>query len=157
MIRADRQVNDRNEILEIMRGCDALHLAFTDGDYPYVIPMNFGFEDMDGRLTIYLHGAKEGKKHELMRKNPHVAFSMSRAHEMIAGKVPCASTFKYESVCGRGVIEVVGGDERMHALTVIMRQYDHAQVHVFSEKHAAAVTLLKITVEELTGKRRFRK
>lgn len=157
MPRADRQVTNREEILKIMDGCDALTLALMDGEYPYTIPMNFGWEDQSGQLVLYMHGAKDGKKLELIRQNPNAAFSMSRNHRCILGKVACASLFQYESVCGRGKIEILEDDERMHALTVLMRQYDRTQEHVFTQKHAAAVSVLKLTVEEFTGKRREQK
>ena len=54
MRRADREVTERNAILEIMDNCDCLHLALMDGEYPYVIPMNFGYEDDGEHLVIYL-------------------------------------------------------------------------------------------------------
>ena len=154
MRRADREVTDRNAILEIMKNCDCLHLALMDGDFPYVIPMNFGFEDDGEKLTIYFHGAKEGRKYELIAKDPHAAFSMSCAHELIPGKVPCASTFKYTSVCGKGLIKMLEGDERMHALTVIMAHYDRETPHTFEEKHAKSVQTFKMEVESFTGKSR---
>ena len=154
MRRTDREVTDRNAILAIIENCDALHLALMDGDYPYVIPLNFGFEDDGARLTLYFHGAKEGRKYELIKNNPHAAFSMSCAHELIPGKVPCASTFKYMSVCGKGVVSMVDGDERMHALSVIMAHYDKETAHVFEEKHAKAVNVFKMDVESFTGKSR---
>ena len=154
MRRADREVTERKDILEIMSNCDALHLALMDGEFPYVIPMNFGFEDDGEQLVIYLHGAKEGKKLELIAADPHVAFSMSHAHELIPGKVACATTFKYRSVCGRGLIKIVEGDERMHALSVIMSQYDKEKEYVFEAKHANAVSVFKIEVESFTGKSR---
>lgn len=154
MRRTDREVTERSAILSIMDSCDCLHLALMDGDYPYVIPMNFGYEDDGGKLTIYFHGAKEGKKLELIAKDGHAAFSMSCAHELIPGKVPCASTFKYMSVCGRGIVSMVEGDERMHALSVIMAHYDRETAHTFEAKHANAVSIFKMDVETFTGKSR---
>lgn len=154
MRKSDREVKDRSEILAIMEKCDALHLAMMDGDYPYVIPMNFGIEDTENGLVIYFHGALAGKKLELIAKDPHAAFSMSRSHEFVAGKVDCAATFKYESVCGRGLLTMVEGEEKMHALTVITTHYDPGKEHPFEERHARAVSVFKMNVEELTGKRR---
>ena len=33
-----------------------------DGDYPYVVPLHFGYEIVDDILYIYVHGYHEGKK-----------------------------------------------------------------------------------------------
>lgn len=155
MRRSDREVKDREQIYDIMRRCDSMALALFDGDYPYVIEMNFGFEVDGDRVRIFFHGAKEGKKLELIAQNPHAAFSMSCGHELILGKVDCATTFKYESVCGRGIIHMAEGAEKTHALSVIMRHFDPENPHEFDERHAAAVSVFSMDVQELTGKRRL--
>lgn len=157
MRRSDREVTERSEILAIMDKCDSLSLSFMDGEYPYVIPMNFGYIDDGERLTLYFHGAKEGKKLELLQKNPNAAFCMSTQHELIFGKVPCATTFKYESVCGRGKLSLVTGDERFLALQKIMNQFDKDGRYEFDERHAKAVSIFKMDVEAFTGKRRSMK
>ena len=43
MRRRDREVTDMNEILRILKTANVLHLGLTDGDMPYVLPMNYGF------------------------------------------------------------------------------------------------------------------
>ena len=48
MRRTDRQVTDTNEILAIMDECDSCAVALMDGEYPYVIEMNFGYTWKDG-------------------------------------------------------------------------------------------------------------
>lgn len=154
MRRAEHEVKERKEILNIMDRCDSLHLALMDGDYPYVIPMNFGYVDDGEKLVIYFHGAPEGKKLDLIAKDPHAAFSMSCAHDLVPGKFPCATTFKYESVCGRGLIHMVEGEEKMQALSIIMAQYDKEKTHTFQEKHARAVAIFRMDVEGFTGKSR---
>ena len=154
MGRSERMVTERSDIISIIDKCDCLHLALIDGEFPYIIPMNFGFEDDGEKLTLYFHGAKEGNKYALIEKNPRAAFSMSCAHELVPGKVPCASTFKYMSVCGKGLVKMVEGDERMHALSVIVAHYDRETPHVFDERHAKAVSIFKMEVESFTGKSR---
>ena len=157
MRRTDRQVTDTNEILAIMDECDSCAVALMDGEYPYVIEMNFGYTWKDGRLTLYFHGAKEGKKLELIEKNSHAAFAMSCGHQLIPGKVDCATTFQYRSVCGRVEMRMVEGDERMQALTCIMKHFDSEGEHPFTEKHAAAVSIFRMDVEQFTGTRRIAK
>ena len=116
--------------------------------------MNFGYVDDGEKLVIYFHGAPEGKKLDLIAKDPHAAFSMSCAHDLVPGKFPCATTFKYESVCGRGIIHMVEGEEKMQALSIIMAQYDKEKTHTFQEKHAHAVAIFRMDVESFTGKSR---
>jgi nitroimidazol reductase NimA-like FMN-containing flavoprotein (pyridoxamine 5'-phosphate oxidase superfamily) len=47
-------------------------LGLYGDDYPYIVPLSFGFEESDGVVCIYFHGAKEGFKQELIAKNNRV-------------------------------------------------------------------------------------
>ena len=83
MRRSDREIKDFDEIIEVINKCDVCRLAINDGDYPYIVPMNFGFNIEDGKVVLYFHCASEGKKLELLRKNNKVAFEMDCGHEFI--------------------------------------------------------------------------
>lgn len=50
MRRKDREVTELETVKEIIRQCDVLRLGLADGDYPYIVPMNFGWEEKEGRL-----------------------------------------------------------------------------------------------------------
>lgn len=63
MRRADRQVTDLSAIRAILQSEMHLHLGMCDGEQPYIVPMDYGYELTDsGVLTLYLHCADEGKK-----------------------------------------------------------------------------------------------
>jgi len=42
--------------------------------------MNFGMQVLEGKITLYFHGATEGKKYELIRKNNKASFEMDCDH-----------------------------------------------------------------------------
>ena len=70
MRRNDREITEFSEMTDVMKRCDVCRLALNDEDgYPYLLPLNFGMEETDGRVTLYFHGAKEGKKYDLIRKD----------------------------------------------------------------------------------------
>ena len=75
IMRRELQITDINEIKEILDKGTVLHLGLVDGDEPYVVPMNYGYTLVDGKLTIYLHGATAGRKLDIMRVNPKIFFS----------------------------------------------------------------------------------
>ena len=64
MTRREREVTDINDILQIINETKILHLGLSDEGWPYVVPMNYGYEYVDGKLTFYLHGATKGYKFE---------------------------------------------------------------------------------------------
>ena len=90
MRRADREVTDVNEIIDIIDHCKVCHIALMDGEWPYIVAMNFAYRYENDQLVIYLHSAKEGKKLDLLRKDDHVCFEMDYDHEMIPAKYACA-------------------------------------------------------------------
>lgn len=157
MRRKDWEVTDINEMLEIIDRCKVCHIAMMDGEWPYLLAMNFAYTYENGKLTVYLHSAKEGKKLELVAKNDKVCFEMDCDHEIVTAKYACAYNFRYASVVGRGHCQVVTDvDEKMKALELLMK-HQTGEDFVMEPKHTLAVAILKITADELTGKRRIKK
>ena len=68
MRRKDREVKNFDEIIDILSRCKVLHLALISDGKPYSVPVNLGYTvtEVDGskKLTVYFHGAGEGKKIE---------------------------------------------------------------------------------------------
>ena len=104
MRRQDRRVTDIEEIKGILNSTRIIHLGMMDGDYPYVVPLHFGFEFIDEVLYIYVHGHYEGKKFDLIKANPHVFIEIDGSDEALVsgGDIPCAYSSVYSSVMGRG-------------------------------------------------------
>ena len=50
MTRREREVTDINDILQIINETKILHLGLSDEGWPYVVPMNYGYEYVDGKL-----------------------------------------------------------------------------------------------------------
>ena len=124
---------------------------FDDG-YPYIIPMNFGYNYIDNRLFLYFHCANEGKKLELISKNPHACFEMDCHHKLITCENACDYTMEYESVIGKGVVEIVR-DDKESALSYIMKKYSDKSDFSFNKKYVDAVTILMLEVNSVSGKR----
>ena len=83
MRRKEREVTDIKEIREVLDSCKVCRLGIADEGGAYIVPLNYGYRLEDGVLTLYFHGAKEGKKLDLIRKNPEVGFEMDGRHELM--------------------------------------------------------------------------
>ena len=77
MRRYEREVIDKDSICKILDMIDTIHIGMFDDTYPYVVPVNFGYSYRD-KLTFYFHCAREGKKLDLLAKNPNVCVEASR-------------------------------------------------------------------------------
>jgi len=154
MRRVDREVTDVSEIIGIIESCDVCRLAFSENNVPYIVPMNYGYEYRSGELTLYFHGAKEGKKHDIMRKNPVACFEMDCSHKLIEADEASGYTMEYESVIGIGNIHYcVERPEKINALRQLMRKYAKDKEFAFPDHVLESVTVFKLIVSEFTGKR----
>lgn len=156
MRRKDREITQREELLRILNDCDVCRLAFHDGDYPYILPLNFGMEERDGVLTLYFHGAAEGYKYTVMARDNRASFEADCAHRLVYDGEKRACTMEYESVIGRGrAFRVEDGEEKLRALRLLMRHYRRGE-ESFPPEVVARTAVFKLTVESMTGKRRMK-
>lgn len=154
MTRREREVTDPAEIKKILDTCMVLHLGLVDDGMPYIVPMNYGYEFIDGKLVVYIHGAKEGYKMDVIRKNPVCCFEMECNVAPFEGKLPCQYGTVYESLMGRGRVEILDvPEDKMHALTVLMKTQTGKDFE-FNEKLVSIVSVMRIDVSEYTAKRR---
>ena len=154
MTRREREVTDINEIVKILDNAKVLHLGLVDGDEPYVVPMNYGYTMTDGKLTIYLHGARRGRKLDLMRTNPKVFFEMEYGIVPFEGEIACKYGITYSSVMGKGVAEIVEDiEEKKHGLSVLMKTQTGKDFD-FEDKMADVVSVIRIDVSQYTAKHR---
>ena len=154
MRRAEREVTDRGQLLEIIGRCTCCRVAFSDPEGAYIVPLSFAF--VPGQPDrFYFHGAKEGRKASLIAKRPKVGFEMDCAYELVAGQSGCKYSCRYQSIVGTGVIgEVQDLEEKKQALSALMRQYEPSRSFVFTDEQAQAVAVYRLDVAAMTGKQR---
>lgn len=156
MRRKDREVTDFAEIITIMEKCDVCRIALNGDGYPYILPLNFGLAVKDGKAELYFHGAQEGTKYELMEKDNRAGFEMDCAHVLRLGEDNCSCTMDYESVTGRGHIEMIPDEEKLDALRILMKHYREGDFP-FQQAVTAKTKVFKLVVEQMTGKIRDKK
>lgn len=150
MRRSNREVTDPAEIADIMTRCEVLHLAFNNDKVPYLLPVNFGMEP-DG-MTLYIHGAPEGTKYDLMTKDNRVSFGLECTHGLVLENGMCS--MNYESVIGWGYLdEVTDSEDKRRALDRIMKQY-RGEHFPYSASAIPCTRVLRLRVQERTAKRR---
>jgi len=154
MRRSDREITDRSEMIEIIEKCDVCRLAFSENDIPYIVPINYGYEYKNEKLTLYFHGASEGRKHEIIKNNPNVCFEMDCSHKLIEADEASKYTMEYESVIGTGKVSYCNDKtEKINALDHLMNQYAKDKTFTYPDHVLDSVTVFKIEVSEFTGKR----
>ena len=152
LTRREREVLDADTIKMILDKSKVVHVGMTDGDEPYVVPMNYGYTLDDGELTIYLHGAKRGKKLDIIRKNPKVFVEMECDIQPFEGDVACRYGISYLSLMGKGMAHIVEDvEEKQKALSILMKTQTEKDF-TFDEKMVSIVSVIKIDISQYTAK-----
>lgn len=155
MRRHDREITDFSELIQVIEKCDVCRLALNDDGYPYILPLNFGAKVESGKVTFYFHGASEGRKYELIAADNRASFEMDCSHRLVSDRENGHCTMEYESVIGCGRVEIVPDEEKMEALTIMTDHY-HETHFEFNPNAIPRTTVMKLTVERMTGKRRMK-
>lgn len=154
MRRKDREILDAGRVETIIKRAKYMHLGLFDEEFPYVVPLHYGYEMENGKLTFYIHCAAEGHKLQCLRNNDRVFVEIDVGEALIAADVPCGWSAAYESVMckGRAVI-LQSPDEKCRALKCLMKTQTGKE-YEFNDKMAEGVTVVRIDVESYTAKAR---
>lgn len=153
MRRRDREVTEQKHIDEIIAACDCCRLGMRDEAGVYIVPMNFGFRRENDRRYLYFHGADEGKKLDLLRKNPQVGFEMDTAHDLVAAESAEGFSFRYSCIVGKGIVRFLQNPaEKRRALSFLMEHYTKKTDWSFPEKLLEHMAVLELEVTEISAK-----
>ncbi len=151
MRRTEREVTSIDSIFDILSRCTVIRIAMNDETSPYIIPMTFGPEFTDGKIVVYFHSALEGRKNELLAKNPNVTVEADLYYR--TEETGMGITAKYESVIGHGKAErLTETKEKVHGLKIILDHYSRSGFPVESCKGLSKCDVFKVVLDEVSGK-----
>lgn len=149
MHRKEQEITDLKEIEKIIGRALVCRVAINDKKYPYIVPMNFGYEEN----TLYLHSGQEGKKIDLLKQNPYICFEIDESSGLVKDDIACKWGIKYKSVIGYGKAEFVERfDEKEKALSIIMSQYSDENEFDFHPNAVFKTVIIRVDIDEITGK-----
>ncbi len=154
MRRADREIVDLQIIKEILDKAKIIHLGLSLNDEPYVVPLHYGYELKDN-LTFYMHGAKVGKKIDLINTNPKAFIEIDTDIEDIdGGDIACMYGSTYSSIMGKGIVSIVEDiDEKIYGLRVLMKTQTGRDFEI-NEAMCSSVALIKVVLSDYSAKAR---
>jgi nitroimidazol reductase NimA-like FMN-containing flavoprotein (pyridoxamine 5'-phosphate oxidase superfamily) len=151
MRRKEKEITEQASMEEIIKRSSICRLAMADeSGNPYVIPLCFGYRGN----TVYLHSAREGRKIDILKNNPRVCVLFDIDQEVLPGKEACEWGMRFQSVIAFGTASFLEKKEEKHdALNIIMDNYSNGnEAWRYPKKAMDAVLIIKIHVEEMTGK-----
>lgn len=142
---------DRAEAEAVLRACAVGHLGTVGPDgRPMVKPLNFAYD----RGRIYFHTAREGEKIDHLRADGRVCFEAAQPVAYVRPRAQaCEATYLFRSVIARGRAVIVEDPaEKREALALLMDKYEGPGWPPLADAKVGAVAVVRIDVEELTGK-----
>lgn len=151
MRRKENEITDPVIIEEILSGAEVCRIAMIDNGRPYIVPLNYGYS----KNAIYFHSSPLGRKIEILKADNRVCFEIELSSRIIRGERPCDWGTKYRSVIGYGTIEfITDSDGKREGLDFIMSHYGKTGNNEYSEKELENVLILKLQIEEISGKQK---
>ena len=152
MRRQKQEITEEAEIESILSAAKLVRIGFYDGAEPYVLPFNFGYSDG----VIYIHCALEGRKLDIIKNKPLVAFEVTvdEGPRNNNPETPCSYGYSYRCVAGTGNASLVTDEwERLHGLNALMRQQAGMTNPVYEPEKLAKTSVFKVRIIRMTGKK----
>jgi nitroimidazol reductase NimA-like FMN-containing flavoprotein (pyridoxamine 5'-phosphate oxidase superfamily) len=151
--KARKEIRNRTVIEDLLRRAEVGRLGTVGRDgYPMVKPLNFAYHEG----AVYVHSAPEGEKIDDIRRDNRVCFEVDHPIAFVRGAVddPCTAEYLFRSVIIKGRAAVVEDrEERVAALAALMRKYQPGGGYGdFREEKLRVTSVIRITVEQMTGK-----
>lgn len=149
-VRRQDRLMEEDRALDLLRTAEYGTLSMIDEEgRPYGIPVNYVW---DGKASIYIHCAPEGRKLRAISAHPEVSFS-------IVGRVnllPSKFTTEYESLVLRGTAHLgLPEEERMHALVLLLEKLSPDDMEIgkkYAEKSFFRTEIIRIDISLFSGK-----
>ncbi len=154
MRRTEREVKNEDRILEILDHCRVCRIAFTDEEGLYIVPMNYGYRLEEGKLTLYFHGAKDGRRaRHLLKGAFSAAFELDWEQGLTgAGENPCAYSCRYASVIGTGTVSVIHAPEQKKEALSRLMICQTGKSFPFSDQMAETVLIFQLEADQFSAK-----
>ena len=154
MRRKDREITDRNEIMNMLGTMDTVRIALNDPEGAYIVPLSFGYEERNGNLCLYMHSAPEGRKIDMIRASSAAGFELDRAEGLVEGDRACEYSMKYSSIIGRGRITLIEDmEEKLHGMLKIMEHYSGKYDWDIPQRAIENTVIIKLEVIDISAKK----
>lgn len=149
MRRSLKEITDPLIIDQLLKKASVCHLAMSDDGQPYVVPMNYGYDDK----SFYLHCATEGRKLAVLSRNNRVCVEVVVEYAIESAESACDWTTHFTSVIGFGTAFILEDPiEKEAALNKLMQAFTGTPKHDFSEQALRRVCVIRVDVSDIRAK-----
>lgn len=150
--RSDKELNDPREIERVLASVRIMTVACCLENQPYLFTVDFAWDSQAREL--WFHCATEGRKMDILRKNPRVCATVVEDRGYIPGECDHA----YRSLIMEGKAQTVTDfSEKRRGLELLVRKHESEPESVLArlvkdDETVRKVGMVRISVETITGK-----
>ncbi len=149
--RSDKALEDKAELVRILRGQKHVTLALCADNEPYLVTMNHGYDEAEH--CLYFHCAPTGKKVDLIRANPQIWGQALEDGGYLDGE--CDHAYRTVQFQGRAEF-VTDMAEKRRALALMIDQLESSPEPVKARNlepaKIAGVCIIRVRLGQMTGK-----
>lgn len=145
-----QEISDAGELEQILTGNTICRVAMLDRGRPYLLPFNYGYH----QGSLYIHCAREGRKLDILRKDPGVCFEVEDQVGIIQGDTACKWSTRYRSIVGEAVAEILEEPHELRSgLEHIMRAHGAPELNDFPDSLLKRMLIIRLDINSMSGKR----
>ncbi len=155
MRRKDREITDFDTILKMIDACHIVRIGLFDKDepdFPYIVPLNFGYKVIDGKICLYVHGARAGRKWDLLQQTQYCSVQMDVDDGMELIPQARDITERYRSVMGKARIRLLSGDELVEGMEICVNRYQECRGFDWNRAALSHVAVWELELSSLSAK-----
>lgn len=146
------------EMEEVLKRAEVGRIALADGSVPYVVPLNFIYD----KGQIAFHCSLEGKKLDLIAKNPNCCFEVDEFMGKVSYHYAAKCHLDYDSVLAFGKARIERDEpERIRLLQLFGEKHDERYrkpiadggLEIGQNKPIDGCCCVVIDIEQMTGRR----
>jgi len=152
--RRDKEVQDLAAVQDVLARGEVARIAMVTPEGPYVVPVSYAVLPAEGGepLRLVVHGAREGRKVEALRKDPRVCVEVSVDVATVQAVRACDVTVRYRSVIAFGRAAFLEDRvARARAIAAIADRYAPGLPPI-DDAEARKIAILEIRIESATCK-----
>lgn len=145
-----RMLSKIDEFEKIINEAQVCYLGMSESDHPYVLPMNFAYD----QGVFYLHAAPEGHKLDVLIANPNVCINFNTGNELFHRhkEVGCSWGMKFKSVNVFGKASFISDYAEKYRIMQLFMIKFAGESYEFSEPSIRNVAIIRVDIEKMTGK-----
>ena len=151
MRRVEKEIKDKKDLIEILKGGKYTVISMCKENEPYIVTLSYGYDE--SKHALYFHCAKEGQKIDFIKVNPSVCGTVIEDNGYEKG---CAQAFR--SVVFRGKMAAIDDlDEKKKGFEVLLNQLEKDPKTIknkFLKKDETYENsgMLRLDISEISGK-----